>query len=207
MHRRKTRLELAALLLFTAASTAIPAHANGFATNTRTLPDASKIYPAPLQADIVDTGPIVRDTRKAVDNTTYIINVGPPPTGQNRVVKVGVGGDGTTNGVNNAGSETIPLRPNYLPPAGLRSNIPAMSPVTGVLLPGQVGHRLDTKAAIRPRLAQTGSHAAQSAPGAKLQSAGRVPTAVYPTSTSKSSTLAGDLSSTTLVKGDLLPKR
>jgi hypothetical protein len=202
MHRRKTKLELAALLLLTVASSAVPAHANGFATNTKTLPDASKIYTAPIQADIVDTSPIVRDTRKPVDNTTIMINVGPPPVGQNRVIQVG--GDGTMNGGNPSGPGTIPIRQNNLPSAAMRSNIPAISPVSGVLPPGQVGHRLDARGVIRPQLAKQGSKATPTGAGNKSPNGGRVPVLTYPTTPTSGTGISAEKSSTTRVKGDLL---
>ena len=202
MHRRKTRLELAALLFLTAASSAIPAHANGFATNTKSLPDASRVYPSPIQADIVDTNPIVRDTRKPVDNTTFMINVGPPPVGQNRVIQVGP--DGTAIGGNYSGPGTIPIRQNNLPSAALRSNIPAISPVPGVLPPGQVGHRLDARGVIKPQLAKQGSNATPTGAGNKSPNGGRVPVLTYPTGPSSGAGISAEKSSTTRVKGDLI---
>jgi hypothetical protein len=205
MHRRKTRLELAALLLLTAVSSTIPAHANGFATNTKSLPDASKIHPSPLQVDIVDTNPIVRDTRKPVDNTTYVINVGPPPVGQNRVVQIGNGGTPTDG--NNSAPGTIPILQNHLPFAGPRSNIPAISPVSSGSLPsGQVGHSLSTQGLIKPRFAQTGSKATPAA-GSKLQTGGRVPVETYaPSGTMGGSTISGEKRTTTGIKGTLLTR-
>jgi hypothetical protein len=202
MHRRKTRLELAALLLLTAVSSTIPAHANGFATNTKLLPDASKIHTSPLQVDIVDTNPIVRDTRKPVDNTTYQINIGPPPVGQNSVVQIGNGGN--PNGGNNSAQGTVPILPNHLPFAGPRSNIPAISPVSSSLPPGQTGHSLSARGLIKPRFAQTGSKAAPPAGGSSSRTGGRVPTETY--GTTGGSTMSVERISTTGIRGQLLPK-
>jgi hypothetical protein len=205
MHRRKTRLELAALLLLTAATSAIPAHANGFATNTKSLPDASKIYTAPLQADIVDMRPKVIDTRKPEDNTTYTFNVPPPPAGQKRVIQVG--NPGTAGGGNNSGADAVSVHRNSLQFAGPQSNIPARSPVSGQLPPGQVGHMLSTQATIKPRIADNGSKATPTAPANGAQINHNTPVETYaPSTTSSGSKFSAEQVSSTRVKGDLLRK-
>jgi hypothetical protein len=205
MHRRKIRLELAALLLLSAATSAIPAHANGFATSTKNLPDASKIYPAPLQADIVDMRPKVIDTRKPEDNTRYVINVPPLPAAQNTVIQVG--NPGTAGGDNGSGPNAVSVRTNNLPFAGPQSNIPARSPVSSQLPPGQVGHMLSTQATIKPRIARSGSKATPGAPANGPQINHNTPVQTYgPSATSGGSAFSREQVSTTRLKGDLLRK-
>ena len=84
------------------------------------LPDASRIHPAPLHVQIVDTGPIVTDHRHPQEQTTYVIPLGPPPgTVQNTVVLSP--GNAQVSGLN--GPYAV-INGSTPPPTGFTSNIP-----------------------------------------------------------------------------------
>ncbi len=207
MHIQKTRIEFAALCVLAGATSIIPAHANGFARSTGNLPDASHVYTAPLQADIVDMRPRVIDTRKPEDNTTYVINVGPPPAANNQVIQVG--GDGTPGGGKNGNIAPINIRRNSLPFAGPQSNIPAVSPLARQLPPGQVAHTMSTKANLLLHPATGGQKASNGAPISTSTGFRKTPVATYEPSHPSAGSgagISGERVATVRLKGDLLKK-
>ncbi len=107
-------------LVTTAAScnASQPASAQGFNIRKNALPDASQIERSRLRVQIVDKSPIVTDTRKDEDSTTYLINVPPRKRAVNNVVQIGDGG------VTNSGPSSVPIQSNNLPNSAFKSNIP-----------------------------------------------------------------------------------
>ncbi|HEY9758173.1 MAG TPA: hypothetical protein V6C97_23610 [Oculatellaceae cyanobacterium] len=139
------------------ALTTQPANANNFG-NTKNLPDASQIERSRLQVDFVDKSPIVRDTRKAPEDTTYVFNVPPMPAGQHNIVQVG---NPAATGGNPA---TVPIMRSGLPNAQFGSNIPARPIVQPNSLPnGSSTNRLARLSGERiPKSNQTPEVAKQS---------------------------------------------
>ena len=121
------------LLLVTVAVTGTleqPAWAQGFNLKKNALPDGSQIERSRLRVQIVDPSPIVTDTRKQEDSTTYQINIPPLKQGKNTVVQIGDGGAGS-----NGGRTSVPIQSNNLPSSTFKSNIPAGGPNPGRALP------------------------------------------------------------------------
>ncbi|HEY9682926.1 MAG TPA: hypothetical protein V6C86_15225 [Oculatellaceae cyanobacterium] len=128
MHNERVTLWIGFATAFLALTT-YPANANNFG-NTQNLPDATQIERSRLQVDIVNKNPIVRDTRKAPEDTTYVINVPPMPTAQHNVVQIGIPTATAGN------PETVPIMRSGLPNAQFGSNIPANPVVQPNSLPG-----------------------------------------------------------------------
>ena len=150
-------LLLMAVACASATAFSRPALAQGFSVRKNALPDASQVERSRLRMQIVDPSPIVTDTRKPQDSTTYVINVPPPPKGKNTVVQVGDGGTG-----NSGGQGSLPIQSNHLPGASFQSNIPPKGVGPNKTLPSGVSSKGLGQVAARKLPAPAGQNPAVS---------------------------------------------
>ncbi len=99
------------------------------------LPDASHIQRAPLRIQLIDPNPIITDTRKREEDTTYMIHVPPMPVAKHQVVEIGQPVDAGATGGTHSGVNPVNIRTNHLPGASFQSNIPAQGTALGRDLP------------------------------------------------------------------------
>lgn len=112
-------------------------------------------YRSPLQVDIVDDGPIIKDRRRRAVNQQYQIQIEPlaPEESQTTVFRVpGSSGNGGT--ARGGAPGTITLDPLQPPPATFGTNIPAGGPrgAANPLQDGTTTNRLGSQANARGKM-------------------------------------------------------